>query len=78
MEKRFVFHVDVNSAYLSWSAAYRTCILGEKKDLRAVPSVVGGDRKSGMELFWRKASRQKDLGYRRESRWFLPAGNVRI
>ena len=44
MEKRCVFHVDVNSAYLSWSAAYRTCILGEKKDLRAVPSVVGGDQ----------------------------------
>ena len=23
------YHVDVNSAYLSWTAAYRVCILGE-------------------------------------------------
>lgn len=39
----YVFHVDVNGAYLSWSAAYRTCILGETTDLRDIPSIVGGD-----------------------------------
>lgn len=78
MEKRFVFHVDVNSAYLSWSAAYRTCILGEKKDLRAVPSVVGGDQEKRHGIVLAKSIPAKDLEYRRESRWFPPAGNVRI
>ncbi len=45
MEK-IVFHIDVNSAFLSWSASYRVNVLGEKTDLRNVPSIVGGDEKS--------------------------------
>ena len=36
------YHVDVNSAYLSWTAAYRVCILGEDLDLRDLPSVISG------------------------------------
>ena len=62
MEKRFVFHVDVNSAYLSWSAAYRTCILGEKKDLRAVPSVVGGDQEKRHGIVLAKSIPAKRFG----------------
>ena len=41
---RYVFHIDANSAFLSWSAAYRTNILGEQPDLRTIPSIVGGDQ----------------------------------
>lgn len=37
-----IFHIDVNSAYLSWTAAYRMQH-GDTLDLRTVPSVVGGD-----------------------------------
>ena len=40
----YVFHVDANSAFLSWSASYRVNILGERVDLRTVPSIVGGDQ----------------------------------
>jgi len=40
-----IFHIDVNSAYLSWEAAYRLQ-QGEKMDLREIPSVVGGDEES--------------------------------
>lgn len=39
---RLIFHIDVNSAYLSWEAAYRLQ-QGSSMDLRKVPSVVGGD-----------------------------------
>ncbi len=39
-----IFHIDVNSAFLSWEAAYRIHILGESVDLRKIPSVVGGDK----------------------------------
>lgn len=39
------YHVDVNSAFLSWSAAYRVHVMGEDADLRNVPSVVGGSAK---------------------------------
>jgi len=38
-------HIDANSAYLSWEAAYRLQH-GSKVDLRDIPSVVGGDEES--------------------------------
>lgn len=40
---RIIFHVDVNSAYLSWEAAYRLQH-GAEIDLRDIPSIVGGDQ----------------------------------
>ena len=42
---RLIFHIDANSAYLSWEATYRLQ-QGEKIDLREIPSVVGGDEES--------------------------------
>ena len=43
---RIVFHIDVNSAFLSWSATHKVMNLGEKIDLRDIPSIVGGDQES--------------------------------
>ena len=37
---RVIFHIDANSAFLSWTAAHRVLILGEKEDLREIPSAV--------------------------------------
>lgn len=42
--ERIIFHVDVNSAFLSWEAVYRMYHLGGKLDLREIPSAVGGDQ----------------------------------
>lgn len=42
---RLIFHIDVNSAYLSWESTYRLQH-GEQIDLREIPSVVGGDEAS--------------------------------
>lgn len=42
-EERIIFHIDVNSAFLSWEASYRLNHLGGKLDLRTIPSAVGGD-----------------------------------
>lgn len=39
--ERLVFHIDVNSAYLSWEAARRVAEGGE--DLRQFPSAIAGD-----------------------------------
>lgn len=39
---RLVFHIDVNSAYLSWEAARR--VAAGEADLRLIPSAIGGDR----------------------------------
>lgn len=41
--KQVIFHIDVNSAFLSWEAVYRLHHLGGTLDLRNVPSAVGGD-----------------------------------
>lgn len=41
-ENTIVFHIDVNSAYLSWEAVLRLQH-GENLDLRTIPSAIGGD-----------------------------------
>lgn len=49
--ERIIFHIDVNSAYLSWSALARLAG-GDTVDLREIPSIVGGDmeRRHGVVL----------------------------
>lgn len=42
MGARTIFHIDANSAYLSWEAIHRLQH-GDPLDLRTIPSVVGGD-----------------------------------
>lgn len=42
---RIIFHIDANSAYLSWIAVSRLQ-QGDTLDLRTVPSIVGGDIES--------------------------------
>lgn len=39
---RIIFHIDVNSAYLSWTAL-ELLSRGSEVDLRQIPSIVGGD-----------------------------------
>lgn len=39
---RVIFHIDVNSAFLSWSALKRL-EEGADYDLRTIPSIIGGD-----------------------------------
>lgn len=40
---KVIFHIDVNSAFLSWEAVYRLYHLGGKVDLRDEVAAVGGD-----------------------------------
>ena len=42
MDERIFFHIDVNSAFLSWTALARLQD-GSDTDLRLIPSIVGGD-----------------------------------
>ncbi len=42
MDERIFFHIDVNSAFLSWTAL-SLLQSGESTDLRLIPSIVGGD-----------------------------------
>ena len=62
MADRVIFHVDANSAFLSWSAAYRVKVLGETEDLRDVPSVVAGDKESRHSIILAKSTPAKKYG----------------
>ena len=42
MKERLIFHVDVNSAYLSWEAVHQLKN-GASTDIRTIPSIIGGD-----------------------------------
>lgn len=55
------FHIDVNSAYLSWEAAFRLQC-GEEIDLREIPAVVGGDIKSRRGIVLAKSIPAKKYG----------------
>lgn len=43
--ERLIFHIDVNSAYLSWTAV-ENLKNGSSVDLREIPSIIGGDMAS--------------------------------
>lgn len=61
MSKRIIFHVDVNSAYLSWEAAYRIKE-GDSVDLRDIPSIVGGDSEKRHGIVLAKSIPAKKYG----------------
>lgn len=58
---RIIMHIDVNSAYLSWEAAYRLQH-GADVDLREIPSVVGGDEASRHGIVLAKSIPAKKYG----------------
>ncbi|MDD4445692.1 MAG: DNA polymerase IV, partial [Eubacteriales bacterium] len=56
-----IFHIDANSAYLSWSAA-ALLERGGTLDLRTVPSVVGGSQASRHGIVLAKSIPAKKVG----------------
>ncbi len=62
MAQRVIFHVDANSAFLSWSAAYRVKVLGEAEDLRDIPSAVAGDKESRHSIILARSTPAKKFG----------------
>ena len=62
MGHRIIFHVDANSAFLSWTAAYRVNVLGESQDLREIPSVVAGEKESRHSIILAKSTPAKKFG----------------
>lgn len=62
MRERIIFHVDANSAFLSWTAAYQVRVLGEEVDIRQIPSVVAGDRESRHSIILAKSGPAKKYG----------------
>ena len=61
-QKKTIFHIDVNSAFLSWEAVYRMTEEGEERDLRTIPSIVGGDREMRHGVVLAKSTPAKKYG----------------
>lgn len=58
--ERLIFHVDVNSAFLSWEAAKR--VKEGLPDLREIPSCIGGDPKLRRSIVVAKSISAKKYG----------------
>ena len=71
MAQRVIFHVDANSAFLSWSAVYRIKVMGEKTDLREIPAVVAGDKESRHSIILAKSIPAKKYGIQTGEPLFL-------
>jgi Nucleotidyltransferase/DNA polymerase involved in DNA repair len=61
MLNKTIFHIDVNSAFLSWSTA-DLMRKGETLDLRTVPSAIGGDSNSRRGIILAKSIPAKKYG----------------
>ncbi len=60
MSERLIFHIDVNSAFVSWSAVEQ--LMNGGPDLREIPSIVGGDPKSRTGIVCAKSIPAKKYG----------------
>lgn len=61
MASRIIFHIDVNSAYLSWTSV-ENLRTGAGPDLREVPAIIGGDQKSRHGIVLAKSISAKKMG----------------
>ena len=62
--ERLIFHIDVNSAFLSWESVYRLSADPQALDLRTIPSAVGGDAKSRHGIVLAKSGPAARFGIR--------------
>ena len=60
---RIIFHIDVNSAYLSWTAVEQLKN-GARTDIRTIPAIIGGDQKSRHGIVLAKSVPAKKYGIR--------------
>lgn len=58
---KVIFHIDVNSAYLSWTAVEQLKN-GSKLDIRTIPAIIGGDRKTRHGVVLAKSIPAKKYG----------------
>lgn len=60
-KKRLIFHIDVNNAFLSWTAV-DLLRKGHPIDIRTIPSVIGGDEEKRRGIVTAKSPVAKKMG----------------
>ena len=61
--EQIIFHIDVNSAYLSWTAVEQLKN-GAEVDLRTIPAIIGGNQESRHGVVLAKSPLAKKYGIR--------------
>lgn len=59
--QQIIFHIDVNSAFLSWTAVEQLKV-GSECDLRTIPSIIGGNQESRHGIVLAKSVPAKKYG----------------
>ena len=59
--ERQILHVDVNNAFLSWTAL-DMLKQGSKIDIREIPAVIGGDETKRSGIVLAKSMKAKECG----------------
>lgn len=59
--ERFILHIDVNNAFLSWTAVERLKN-GENVDIRNIPAIIGGDEAERRGIVLAKSPIAKQFG----------------
>ena len=67
---RIIFHVDVNNAFLSWTAVY-LLNNGYDKDIRTIASVIGGDEEKRHGIVLAKSPIAKKYGIKTAETLYL-------
>lgn len=60
MKERLIFHIDVNNAFLSWTAV--DLLKKGYPDIRTIPSVIGGDEEARRGIVTAKSPVAKKMG----------------
>ena len=61
MDKKVIFHIDINNAFLSWTAV-KLLKEGYEKDIRTIPSIIGGDEEKRHGIVLAKSPVAKKYG----------------
>ena len=59
--ERQILHIDVNNAFLSWSAL-DLLSKGERIDIRTIPAIIGGDESKRSGIVLAKSNLAKKIG----------------
>lgn len=60
MPETIIYHIDVNSAFLSWQACYDISINENAQDIRTIPAVIGGSQKERHGIVLAKSTPAKE------------------
>ena len=74
--ERLIFHIDVNSAFLSWEAVRR--VRQGLPDLREIPACIGGDPKKRTGIVVAKSIPAKKYGIQTGEPWQWLSESARI